>query len=320
MKKIQINLFLISALLLGLTSCLKKDAMNFDPDNKTASTFEIEYIAGGPGNAIGSGLSYFGGGAILYPASDESDTATFNLRVAGPALDKDVTVTVGGDANALLDNYSKDSIHYEAMPTSIYQILTPTVTLKAGQRYVPIQVVFHPNLIDPTKNYMLAITVTDPKGVNVSKNFGHLYLHTIGNPLAGSYTWDFIRYNSIDTTGTRNGSSFYGETTSTVPAGPTTLVLPDSYLQTFVDATAGITLTFNNNNGVLSNFNVSFDATTRANLAATGFTINVAPKLVSYTIVGDASTHYAGSTFRTYFSLINSSGGTRTLIDNYIKQ
>lgn len=319
MKKLQINLFLVLALVVGLTSCLKKDAMNFDPDNKTASTLELEYIAGGPGSAIGSGLQYFGGGALLYPPTDASDTATFNLRVAGPALSKDVTLTVGADANALLDNYAKDSIKYEAMPSSLYKILNPTVTIKAGERFAPVKVVFFPSQIDPAKNYMLPISVTNAQGVNVSSNFGHIYFHTIGNPLAGAYKWSFTRYNSADTTVTPNGSSFKDSSVLVSPSGPTTLVMPDSYLQSFANST-GVTFTFSNNNGVLSNFNVTFDAATKANLAAGGFTIAKMPVLVGYKIVGDASTRYAGSTFRIYFSLINSSGGTRTLIDNLVKK
>lgn len=319
MKKLKINLFLSLAVLVGLTSCLKKDAMNFDPDQKTAPTLELEYIAGGPGSAIGSGLQFFGGGAILYPPSDVSDTATFNVRIAGPAINHDVTITVGPDSKALLDNYSKDSIHYEAMPANIYKILNPTVTIKAGERFAPVKVVFFPNQIDPSKNYMLAVSVTDAQGVNVSSNFGHIYFHTIGNPLAGAYTWNFTRYNG-DTVLANKSTNFTGETMSSIPSGPTSLIMADDYLQTFVDASAGVTITFDNNNGVLSNFKASFDAATRANLAATGFTIATAPKLVSYQIVGDASTRYAGSYFYTYFSLINSSGGTRSMIDKYVKQ
>lgn len=319
MKKLQINLFLVMALIVGLTSCLKKDAMNFDPDQKTASTLELEYIAGGPGSAIGSGLQYFGGGALLYPPADVSDTINFNVRVAGPALGKDLTVTLGPDSKAILDNFAKDSISFEAMPTSLYKILNPTITIKAGQRFAPVKVVVFPNQIDPTKNFMLPISVTDAQGTNVSSNFGHIYLHTIGNPLAGSYTWDFTRYNG-DTTGTKNGSSFTGASANPVPSGPNSLVLPDSYLQTFVDPTAGVTISFKNSNGVLSNFNAYFDPATLANLATNSFTIAVAPKLVGYKIVGDASTHYAGSTFRVYFVLINSSGGTRSLIDNLVKK
>ncbi|MGZ3908568.1 MAG: DUF1735 domain-containing protein [Flavisolibacter sp.] len=319
MKKLQISFFLVMALIVGLTSCLKKDAMNFDPDQKTASTLELEYIAGGPGSAIGSGLQFFGGGAILYPPADVSDTATFNVRIAGPAMSKDVTVTIGADAKAILDNYSKDSIRYEAMPTNLYKILNPTVTIKAGQRFAPVNVVFFPKQIDPTKNYMLPISVTDAQGTNVSSNFGHIYFHTIGNPLAGAYTWDFTRYNG-DTVLANRSTNFTGATMASIPSGPTTLIMGDNYLQTFVDASAGVTISFDNNNGVLSNFKASFDAATLTNLAAGGFTIAVAPKLVSYQLMGDASNHYAGSTFRTYFSLINSSGGTRSMIDKYVKQ
>ena len=98
------------------------------------------------------------------------------------------------------------------------------------------------------------------------------------------------------------------------------MVFPDSYLQTFVDPAAGVTISFTITNGVFSNFKASFDATTTAGLAAGGFTVVKAPVLLGYNIVGDASTRYAGSTFRTYFSLLNSGGNTRTLVDKFVKQ
>jgi hypothetical protein len=79
-------------------------------------------------------------------------------------------------------------------------------------------------------------------------------------------------------------------------------------------------LSFTNTNGTLSNIAVSLDAASLAAIAAGGFTIVQTPKLVGYGIVGTAATHYAGSWFRIYTVLINSSGGTRTLIDQFVKQ
>ena len=34
----------------------------------------------------------------------------------------------------------------------------------------------------------------------------------------------------------------------------------------------------------------------------------------------DASNHYAGSTFRTYMEVVNSTGGNRKLVDNFTKE
>ncbi|HWJ92086.1 MAG TPA: hypothetical protein VNR87_13290, partial [Flavisolibacter sp.] len=147
-----------------------------------------------------------------------------------------------------------------------------------------------------------------------------VYYHSIGNPLAGTYTWDFTRFNSPDTTAAPGAGSFTGQTVSVSPLGATTLLLPESYMQTFVSSSAGISLSFTNNAGVLSNFSVSLSDQVKADIAAGGFTLATAPVLVGYNIVGNASTKYKGSTFRTYMVLINSSGGTRSLIDNFVKQ
>jgi hypothetical protein len=94
--------------------------------------------------------------------------------------------------------------------------------------------------------------------------------------------------------------------------------LPESYTETF--AGVGISLGFTNNGGVLSNFSAFFNQTQKDAMATYGFTIVNGPTLVSYTLVGNADTHYAGSTFRTYLEVINSSGGNRKVVDNFVKQ
>ena len=81
-----------------------------------------------------------------------------------------------------------------------------------------------------------------------------------------------------------------------------------------------MSLSFTNNGGDLSDFDAFFSDEQEAAMAAGGFTIVTAPKLVSYQIVGDASTKYAGSTFRIYLEVINSSGGNRKVVDNFVKQ
>jgi hypothetical protein len=78
-------------------------------------------------------------------------------------------------------------------------------------------------------------------------------------------------------------------------------------------------LSFTNTNGVITNPNLFIDAASMATITGASFTI-VTLKLVNFQIVGNASTHYAGSTFRFYLVVINSGGATRALINNFVKQ
>ena len=178
----------------GMVSC-KKTAANIDPDNLTGAVIDLEYIQDGQ-TTINSGLQYFGAGALSYPATDAADTLTFQVNVAGPnALSQDLTVTAAQDLNAINDNYKTDSIKYLAMPDSVYHFISKTATIKAGSRVALFKAIFFPSKIDPTKNYMLAVTATNTQGIVTSGNYGHIYLHTIGNPLAGIYTVTGTRYN-----------------------------------------------------------------------------------------------------------------------------
>src|SRR5262249_23684206 len=101
------------------------------------------------------------------------------------------------------------------------------------------------------------------------------------------------------------------------PLTATSVTLPEYYLETFLGV--GERLSFTNNSGVLSNPVVDIDPTSQAVIDANGFSV-VTVKLVSYVIAGNAANHYAGTTFRTYSVFLNSSGATRTLIDNFVKQ
>src|SRR4051812_23441873 len=98
MKYLKINSLLLLLMILGFSSCLKKDAMNIDPDNTTPSFINIVYNKGGA--AIGSGLSYFGNAALIITSNP--DTVTFYVGLGGSTvLNKDVTVTLGVDNSKL---------------------------------------------------------------------------------------------------------------------------------------------------------------------------------------------------------------------------
>jgi hypothetical protein len=56
--------------------------------------------------------------------------------------------------------------------------------------------------IDFTHNYMLPVKIADASGQTISGNFGVAYFHLIGNPIAGSYTHEWLRWNGQTGAGT----------------------------------------------------------------------------------------------------------------------
>ena len=298
-----------AALLFLLSGCLKTHS-GFTDFTKT-SDFVI-LTGAGTGNFKASNI-------LVNTSSPDTITKTVTVDLASNNDNSGaVSVGIGLDNSQIQAWNTANGTNFQPFPASAFKITNDKVTIPAGQHYATTTVLIFQNQLDPTVSYMLPVAITDGGGKQLSSNQNVILYNVIGNPLAGLYTWDFTRYNG-DTTTPVNGSSFTGHTASPVPAGPTTLILPDSYLNTFVDPAAGVALSFTNNNGVLSNFSVAFDDFTRNGLAAGGFTIVTNPILLSYSISGDASNHYKGSIFRTYFVLLNSSGGTRTLVDKFVK-
>ncbi|MEO8861506.1 MAG: DUF1735 domain-containing protein [Ginsengibacter sp.] len=298
---------------LSLSSCIK----DFRPNETNLNNLKPTV------NIVEGGLYQFSMQALLFPSTDAMDTATFHVNYAAVNVTPtDEVFSIAISPSAITNyNTSGGGLKYEILPDSCYSFTATSATVAKGQTYSdPISVIFYPSKINPSFNYMLPISITQaPAGVTISSNVGTIYYHFIGNPLAGGYTWDFTRYNG-DTTTAQNSSSFTGHSVNVGPVDPNNLIFPDSYLQTFVASTAGVKLTFDNNGGVLSNFTVSFDDATMSGLSSGGFSIATAPVLLSANIVGNAATNYSGSSFRTYFSLVNSSGGTRTLVDNFVKK
>ena len=234
------------------------------------------------------------------------------------------TVTIGIDNSAIAAYNTANGTSFQAFPANAYKIVSNTITIPGGLEHTGTTTVWiFQNKLDPTISYMLPVAITDAGGKGLSSNQNIIYYNIIGNPLAGNYKQDFYRWNvtgigAADTTTAPNGGFFEDEPIVIAPVSATTILLPEDYLETFVGV--GVNLSFTNTAGVLSNFNVSLDAGALADIAAGGFTILTAPKLVSYQIVGNASTKYAGSTFRIYMAIVNSGGNTRTVIDNFVKQ
>lgn len=255
MKKILSYIIVFTAFTLSFTSCKKESVSNVNDSNLTGNFLQLEWVEAGTGTTVNSGLQFFGGSTLLYPSSHTSDTAKYTVTLNGPnTLSTDLVVNIVPDWNALNVNYANDSTVYEKMPDSLYKLVTTQVTIKAGTRTAEAKVVFYPSKIDPKKNYMVPVTVTNSSNITVSKNYGHVYFHTLGNPIAGAYSWDFIRYNNAAGTGTPNALSFYDEETTFVPVTTKMVKVATGYY-----TQPDYLISFKNTNGVLSDFAVEID-------------------------------------------------------------
>jgi hypothetical protein len=268
------------------------------------------------------------GGLTNYAASAYnrgSDTVNLTVTVdlaSVSGLSSPLTVNIGVD-NAVLTAYNASNPQpgYVALPAANFKLLSTALTIPAGQHYATTTLQVYTQGLDPAVSYMTPISIIDAGGKPLSSNLNTLYFHTIGNPLAGPYEWNYKRWSgTTDTTTAKTGTV---QIVSISPIGPTDLGFPEGYINQFIDPAAVMTLDFTNNAGVLSNFTGFLDSKYQKEItdpAGFGGSIITSSTLVGYSIVGNASTKYAGSTFRYYTALKNNSGGIRTLIDNFVKQ
>ena len=165
------------------------------------------------------GLINFSSQAIVLDAA-AADTFSFRISYqASNVAPNDITLNLGYDATALIAYNTanpKPSNPYTKFPDSIYKFTQTQVTIKSGQLYSePIKLIVYPNKIKRTKNYMLPISITGASGVNINGNFGTIYYHLLGNPFAGDYHDNGVRYDYLGQV------SWAGPTMNPVPPGAT---------------------------------------------------------------------------------------------------
>lgn len=188
MKKVK-TYFIIASTLFA-TACLK-DKPNSDFSNVGAIA-EISSSNINPSlNAPSSGLDYFNAATLPYIGADTTFDVTFNVNITGEfPPTKDVTVTVAvDDAKRVAYNSNLAPEDQYVLPAdSNYSFPVKTAIVKAGSRLATFIITFNGLTLDPVKNYMLPITLTDASGVTVSGNLGTIYIHSIGNLNAGPYS------------------------------------------------------------------------------------------------------------------------------------
>jgi hypothetical protein len=266
---------------IALTGCLK-DKPNVDFAS-TQGTYiaEITTASSNPTpNAPSGGLAYFAGANLTLPASQlTADTVWFTVNIASdnpPSKDVPITLTVDQTAlNTYISN--PNNVQYSVFPDSTYTMSTMTGTVKAGNmnRLDTFYVIFYPWRVDPASSYMLPLTITQAPGCTISANLGTIYFHVVGNPIAGTYTWDWTRWNNTDSTGPTSGGAT-GGSQAFVPTSPTSVEFHSGYyIQPRYE------LSFTNTGGVLSNFQISLNSADVATMAGAGVVITNGPIIIT---------------------------------------
>ena len=190
MKQVSIHIFLFSALLAGLSSCLKEDGMNIDTDGGTKNVVEF---ANTGDNVAGS--------TSLYPrfASDLGVVAIgssvdFNVNVSFSGADEapqDITVNLSVDTAALSLYNTQNSSKYVAPPSAIYKIPS-SVVIQKGTHQSQIKVTITvTSAFDFGVNYALPLKIESASLGTISGNFGKaLYSFAARNKYDGVYTMD----------------------------------------------------------------------------------------------------------------------------------
>ena len=217
MKRFNISALFAGALLLALSSCLKEHETNVSTEDTTDNIATLAFV--NHGSTLNSGFQAFSGGALTLSTTATEDTKVLSVRITGAErLKRDVTVTLAVDRSKLLDNYSSDSIDYELLPDSTYSIPSMTFTIPADSGSVQVPITFFPKKIDGSRSYGLPLYISDAGGYTIASNLSIVYLHTIGNPLAGTYNVTGLRYNYTGVTGYNGGAFPSGYTTNALPS------------------------------------------------------------------------------------------------------
>lgn len=318
MKKIILNKFYLALFAcVSLTACLKDKGYEDGLYGSVKNTDGSRYVS-----IIASGVQNFSKSSILI-STLSPDVKTVEVIVSldlGAKSTTPQTVKIGIDNSKIATYNAANGKNFQAVTSDMVKIKATELTIPAGESYAKTTVEVFQNKFDPSKSYLIPISILEAPGAMMSVNLNTKYFNIIGNALAGSYSWTYRRYQQADTSGAPNGGgSFVNQTVTIPPVNETTLLFPDSYTQTFINASGGFLLSFKNNNGVLSNFAVTLDAKSLADYPGAGFSLGKGATLLSATVVGDATSQYKGSTFSFYIQYINSSGGVRTLINTFTK-
>lgn len=215
-------------------------------------------------NSSNTIVSFYGNGGTtgtqavqLAAGKDTVDYELYISATSSHSIGKSTSVTVSIDESVIAQvNASIESAdaRFTLLPDSVYDIISNTVTIPEDTTEASLSIRIYQYKINKANSYLLPVKINDGDGFIVADNLGTAKLAFIGNPIAGAYKHDFIRYSNPEGTGSPDGTSFEGETEVFSPTDPTTIHVPTGYYDG-----ANYFITFTNEDGVLSNFKAVID-------------------------------------------------------------
>lgn len=171
MKQVRLNIVLFSALMWGLPSCLKKDAMNIDPDAGTKNVVEFANT----GDNVANAASFYPRFFIDLGTITANQVVPLQVNVSYSGAEtapQDITVTLGLDSVALKAYDTAFSEDYIVPPPTIYK-LPSSVVIKKGTRQTSVQIpVTISNDFDFNESYALPLKIASASYGTISNNFG----------------------------------------------------------------------------------------------------------------------------------------------------
>jgi hypothetical protein len=182
------TLFLPVVLLLSLSSCLKKGAMNIDVNNGTKNVVQF---ANTGDNISGSSSTYPEFHIDLGSLANGAST-TFNVNVSYSGVEvapADITVNLSLDQTALTLYNTQNGTSYVIPPSDVFS-LPASAVIKKGTREAQIQVKITNTInFDFNASYALPVQIASASMGIVSANFGKaVYSFGLRNIYDGHYT------------------------------------------------------------------------------------------------------------------------------------
>ena len=171
MKKTLIIILAASFFMMG---CFKDSVHNDADTTAIAAIFD-----GGPTKLTSAPLNLgIADSSIVYVSAGIGSPFTLN---------KDITITLGINDAARIAYNQTHAVQYDSLPDSLYLFSTTSAVLTAGARSINLPLIIYGAKADLTKNYMLAITIKDAQGINITTDSATIYYNQVGSPIAGRY-------------------------------------------------------------------------------------------------------------------------------------
>jgi len=307
MKKAYIIFSVVTGL--ALSGCLK-DKSNTDFSNQNGYIAEISTSSvNSTDQAPSGGLTYFGDATMATSVDPTPDNEFFTVNIASPyPPTRDIPVTIAvDDAKRTAYNATTPDYTYGALPANAYSLPATTGTIHAGLRLDTFNVTFMYGSMDPTKDYMLPISITQAPGTTISGNMSTIYFHIVGNLLAVNHNQSYMLYDGKDSTGSVLASSSPGAVLFT-PLSP----FKNEFMSGFTDAQTPklrYDLSFVRSGSTAGTFSVAFNSSDVKAMQKAGDSVKVGPSLIA--------ADFTNGTYRLGYQVKVKDGSFKYVIDNF---